>query len=291
MRNGDRFSGKLLNPLVKVQTEYMTAAYPGTELNRIDFASDDPEKVKLLLINGDIIQGKLLIDAIRIEPDSFAPLTADKSEFSSIQFNSRKMLLKEFNGSSDAIKDADRDGVPDHADHCSNTPWGEPVDAAGCPAGSETAKTGTTAISQGGQSADQDGDGVPDNSDKCPQTPPGAKVNERGCWPAQSILFDFGSFQVNRLYYPVLDNVFAVLKTNPALKVQIQGNTDNIGSEAYNQILSENRARAIKNYLVQKGIEPERISPVGYGSTRQAASNKTAAGRALNRRTEFLVLE
>jgi len=129
MRDGDRFSGTLLNPLVKVQTEYMTAAYPGTELNRIDFASDAPDKVKLLLINGDVIQGKLLIDAIRIAPDSFAPLTADPSEFSSIQFNARKMLLKEFSGSSDPIKDADRDGVPDHADHCSNTPWGEPVDA------------------------------------------------------------------------------------------------------------------------------------------------------------------
>lgn len=291
MRDGDRFSGTLLNPLVKVQTEYMTAAYPGTELNRIDFASDAPDKVKLLLINGDVIQGKLLSDAIRIEPDSFAPLAADPSEFSSIQFNARKMLLKEFSGSSDPIKDADGDGVPDHADHCSNTPWGEPVDAAGCPAGSETAQTGTGAISQGGQSADQDGDGVPDNSDKCPRTPPSAKVNERGCWPAQSILFDFGSYQVNRLYYPVLDNVFAVLKTNPTLKIQVQGNTDNIGSETYNQTLSENRARAIKSYLVQKGIEPERISPVGYGSTRQAASNKTAAGRALNRRTEFLVLE
>lgn len=242
MRDGDRFSGTLLNPLVKVQTEYMTAAYPGTELNRIDFASDAPDKVKLLLINGDVIQGKLLSDAIRIEPDSFAPLAADPSEFSSIQFNARKMLLKEFSGSSDPIKDADGDGVPDH-------------------------------------------------SDKCPRTPPSAKVNERGCWPAQSILFDFGSYQVNRLYYPVLDNVFAVLKTNPTLKIQVQGNTDNIGSETYNQTLSENRARAIKSYLVQKGIEPERISPVGYGSTRQAASNKTAAGRALNRRTEFLVLE
>ncbi|CAB1063588.1 hypothetical protein D1BOALGB6SA_8371 [Olavius sp. associated proteobacterium Delta 1] len=85
----------------------------------------------------------------------------------------------------------------------------------------------------------------------------------------------------------MLDNVFAVLKKNPKLKIEIQGSTDNIGASEYNQILSEQRARAIRKYLVEKGIQPERLSAVGYGSTRQAATNKTAAGRALNRRIDF----
>ncbi len=113
MSDGDRFSGKLLNPEIKVRTDYMTATYEGAEINRIDFAADDPDKVKLLLTNGDIIQGNLLLDEIRIEPDSFAQLTADKSKFNSIQFNARKMLLKEYSSSIPSEQDGDRDGVPD----------------------------------------------------------------------------------------------------------------------------------------------------------------------------------
>jgi outer membrane protein OmpA-like peptidoglycan-associated protein len=78
-----------------------------------------------------------------------------------------------------------------------------------------------------------------------------------------------------------------ILKKNPMLKIETRGSADNIGSPEYNQILSEKRARAVKKYLVEKGIEAERISAAGHGSTQNAASNKTAAGRALNRRIDF----
>ena len=286
MGAGDRFSGKFLNPEVKIQTEYMTATYRADEINRIDFVSDAPDTVILLSVNGDSVQGKLLIDDIRIEPDSVAPLTADRSKFSSIQFNAPKMLLKEYS-STTPQKDGDKDGVPDEADKCRNTPWGNQVDENGCSTGQIEMGTASKTEIKHVLSEDKDGDGVPDSSDKCPQTPLGAEVDRGGCWLTQDILFDFDSYLVKRSYYPVLDNVFAVLKKNPMLKIEIQGSADSIGTSEYNQILSENRARAIKKYLVEKGIEPARLSAVGYGSARGTASNKTAAGRALNRRIDF----
>ncbi len=290
MENGDRFSGKWLNPEIKIQTKYMTATYMATEINRIDFAGDSPDTVKLLLINGDIILGKLLLDEIRIEPDSVAQLSADRTKFSSIQFNARKLLLKEYTGTA-SQKDGDRDEVLDDADKGGNIPWGNQVDENGFSTGKIEMKTVTKPEIKRVLSEDKDGDGVPDSSDKCPQTPLGAEVDGGGCWLTQDILFDFDSYLVKRAYYPVLDNVFAVLKKNPMLKIEIQGSADNIGASEYNQILSEKRTRAVKKYLVEKGIDPERLSAVGYGSTRQVASNETEGGRALNRRIDFLVKE
>jgi OOP family OmpA-OmpF porin len=199
------------------------------------------------------------------------------------------MLLNKYTDAS-SEQDDDRDGVADAADKCSNTPWGDQVDGDGCSTGRIVAQPVSSPVIKSSRSGDQDGDRVPDNSDDCPQTPSGAKVDEGGCWSTQDILFDFDSHIVKRSYYPVLDDVFAVLMMNPTLKIEVQGSADNIGSAAYNQLLSEKRARAVKNYLVQKGIEPGRLDAVGYGTTRKAASNNTAAGRALNRRIDFLVI-
>jgi outer membrane protein OmpA-like peptidoglycan-associated protein len=75
---------------------------------------------------------------------------------------------------------------------------------------------------------------------------------------------------------------------NPALKIEIQGNTDNIGAENYNQMLSEKRARAVKAYMVENGIESQRLNAVGFGATRNVASNESETGRALNRRIDFV---
>lgn len=290
MENGDRFSGKLVNPEVEIQTESMTVKYGAAEINRIDFVSDAPNTVKMLLINREIILGKLLLDEIKIEPDSVAQLAADRAKFRSIQFNARKMLLKKYSNTT-SHKDGDRDGVPDDADTCRNTPWGNQVDENGCSRGKVVLKLVTKPEITSAPLADKSRDGVPDFFDKRPQTPLVAGVDGGGSWITQDILFDFDSYLVKRSYYPVLDNIFAVLKKNPMLKIKIQGSADNIGAAEYNQILSEKRAQAVKKYLVEKGIEPERLKTVGYGSTRKAASNKTAAGRALNRRTDFLVME
>jgi OOP family OmpA-OmpF porin len=171
--------------------------------------------------------------------------------------------------------DTDGDGVPDYLDKCPNTPKGVKVDTQGCP-------------------LDSDGDGVPDYLDECPDTPKGAKVNEKGCWvlagvelKTGNVLFDTGKWDIKAQAYPILDEALAILKKQPTLKVEVQGHTDNVGARAYNQKLSERRAKAVMEYFIDKGIEPERLSAAGYGFSRPTASNDTREGRTLNRRVEL----
>ncbi len=164
--------------------------------------------------------------------------------------------------------DSDRDGVPDYRDRCPGTPLGVKVDEWGCP-------------------LDSDGDGVPDYRDKCPGTPKGAIVDETGCWVLGDTLFDFDKDVIKPIYYSLLDQVVGVLKNNPSLKIEIEGHTDNFGSKTYNESLSEMRARAVRDYLVKKGIHKERLGAVGYDFSKPRASNETAEGRALNRRVQF----
>jgi OOP family OmpA-OmpF porin len=82
-----------------------------------------------------------------------------------------------------------------------------------------------------------------------------------------------------------------VYQKNPGLRVEVQGFTDSIGTEEYNQGLSERRANAVKDYLVERGVNPEKISAKGYGELNPVASNDTKEGRALNRRVEFAATE
>ncbi|MBW2096908.1 MAG: OmpA family protein, partial [Deltaproteobacteria bacterium] len=164
--------------------------------------------------------------------------------------------------------DADGDGVYDDADKCPNTPKGVQVDANGCP-------------------FDSDGDGVYDYKDTCPKTPKGATVNDRGCWILKGLSFDTAKWDIKPYEYPILDDVVRILRKNPSMKLEIQGHTDNRGSAKYNRKLSGKRARAVMEYLVKKGISSDRLSAVGYGFSRPAATNTTAQGRAMNRRVEL----
>jgi len=164
--------------------------------------------------------------------------------------------------------DTDGDGIYDYLDQCPNTPSGVTVDRVGCP-------------------LDTDGDGVYDYLDKCPGTPVGAKVDARGCWVLKGVTFDTGKSNIKPVSFPILDEVVAIMKKNPGLNVEVQGHTDNIGAEKYNQKLSENRARSVMEYLVKEGVEQRRLSFVGYGFSKPAASNATAKGRAQNRRVEL----
>ena len=165
--------------------------------------------------------------------------------------------------------DADGDGVYDYLDQCPNTPRGVRVDQKGCP-------------------PDSDGDGVYDYIDQCPGTPKGVKVNDRGCWVIEHIQFDTGKSTIKVRAYPALDEIVAVLKKDPTLRVDIQGHTDNIGSEAFNMKLSRDRARAVMEYLVKKGVQAKRLSTTGYGFSMPIASNDTPQGRARNRRVELI---
>jgi len=283
-QNNDRFSGKLINSELRLETDFMTTTYQAKDFNRIAFTGDDKKDVKVLLANGDIIEGVLKLDEIVIGPDSSSRLTIAKSGLSSVQFNARKMVLKEYDKLPASEKDGDGDGVPDHLDKCPDTPWGSRVDESGCP----KRPVVTRLIGKKSDSLDADNDGVLSPLDKCPQTPQTADVDEKGCWASPDILFDFDSAKIKPQYYPALQVIIAVLKKNPNLNIEIQGNTDNFGPESYNQMLSEKRALAVKESMVGKGVDPQRLKAVGYGATKNVASNDNDAGRALNRRIDFV---
>ena len=100
-------------------------------------------------------------------------------------------------------------------------------------------------------------------------------------------LFDFDSDKIKEENYAGLNVVAKFLNENPNVTVKVEGHTDNIGSKEYNQNLSERRAQAIANYLIDKGVEKERVTTEGFGFSRPIASNDTAEGRAQNRRTEL----
>jgi len=165
--------------------------------------------------------------------------------------------------------DSDGDGVPDHKDKCPNTPAGVKVDTSGCP-------------------LDSDGDGVYDYLDKCPGTPKGATVNERGCWAfGGNVFFDVDKWNIKPEAYSLVSEAANILKENPEMRIEIQGHTDSTGPEAYNQTLSEKRANAIMEYLVNKGIDSGRLEVKGYGESDPIGSNETAEGRQKNRRVRF----
>ncbi len=135
---------------------------------------------------------------------------------------------------------------------------------------------------------DSDGDGVTDDKDQCPNTPKGATVDARGCWTyAAVVLFDFDSAEIKSDAHPMLNEAVGILKKNPAIKVEVDGHTDNVGPAAYNMKLSERRANSIMEYFVDNGVEAERLTIKGLGLTKPAVSNDTKEGRAKNRRVEL----
>ncbi len=161
---------------------------------------------------------------------------------------------------------------------------------------------------------DSDGDGVNDYFDKCPGTPSGTKVDGAGCTLEPAVItrteemlskidpsdedynvikeasehlqFETGSAVLKPVSFSYLHRVVDILlKKN--LSIRLAGYTDNVGSDASNLALSKNRVNTVKNYLAKQGIGPEHITAIGYGEADPIASNKTAAGRAKNRRVEF----
>ncbi len=172
-----------------------------------------------------------------------------------------------------ALADSDKDGVPDSADKCPNTPPGVKVDANGCP-------------------QDSDNDGVADYLDKCPGTPPNAKVDASGCVVSITlkINFDSGQAVVDKQYLAEIEHFSQYLKQYPDEKAEIQGHTDNLGGAAENQALSEARAKAVREVLVAEyGISAGRLTAKGYGEDKPIADNNTKEGREKNRRVEAVI--
>ncbi len=100
--------------------------------------------------------------------------------------------------------------------------------------------------------------------------------------------FDFDKATLKPAGKQLLDQAVKVMQEQPSLRVSVEGHTDSIGSDAYNQKLSERRAAAVRDYLVSQGIDAARITARGFGKARPVASNQTAEGRAENRRVEIL---
>ncbi len=138
---------------------------------------------------------------------------------------------------------------------------------------------------------DSDGDGVFDKDDQCPDTPKGAIVDARGCWVVKGVAFDYKKWEIKEEFNSNLSNIVDVLQKNPDMGIRIEGHTDNIGSMEYNIDLSQKRAQAVKNYLVENGITESRISTVGFGFKKPIAPNDTEKGRSLNRRAEIVPIK
>jgi len=178
--------------------------------------------------------------------------------------------------------DADKDGVADKDDKCPNVAG--PKENAGCPW------------------PDTDKDGVADKDDKCPEV--AGPASNGGCpevtpeamdqlkSQARFIYFNSGKATFKDADVPKrLDAMAALLKNYANSEFLIEGHTDSDGSDAFNQKLSEDRAAAVKNALLERGISASKIKSVGYGETMPVATNKTAAGKALNRRTEVKLIK
>ncbi len=140
---------------------------------------------------------------------------------------------------------------------------------------------------------DTDGDGVYDDRDQCPGTAAGTRVDSVGCpMPVAQVAsiklkvnFPFDSDRVEERYFSDIAELGAFLQRFDDLQVDVEGHTDSLGDDSYNQQLSQRRAQAVVDLLVNEhGIARERLQPVGYGETRPVASNDTAEGRAENRR-------
>jgi outer membrane protein OmpA-like peptidoglycan-associated protein len=177
--------------------------------------------------------------------------------------------------------DTDKDGVADKEDKCPTVAG--PKENGGCPW------------------PDTDGDGVLDKEDKCPQVK-GTVANE-GCPEiaesailelnqySKTVLFESGKYNFKEEHYPTLVSITKILKQYPYSRFVVEGNADSEGTNAMNQILSENRATSVKNYLVENGIQADRLQTIGFGETKPINTTKTVKGMAQNRRVEFSLIK
>lgn len=201
--------------------------------------------------------------------------------------------------------DGDGDGVVDALDRCPTTPAGRTVNADGCELDGDgdgvvdaldrcpTTPAGR-AVNADGCELDGDGDGIVDAVDACPDTPAGERVDEKGCTLAKIVALDGVNFDNDEdVLRPdslaILEGVAATLKRYPEIKVEVAGHTDSRGTSAHNLDLSNRRATAVVNYLVEHGVSADRLSAKGYGETQPIANNYLEEGRVKNRRVELRI--
>jgi len=220
-----------------------------------------------------------VVDAYGCPPDADGDLVWDIGDQCP---NTPRDEAADIYGCSPSQRDTDGDGIKDKFDRCPDTPAGEPVDAHGCPF-----------------PRDADRDGVPDDVDRCPNTAPGMKVDAAGCDAAileeagkgpvllEGVHFAFARAMLTDSSSQTLNRVAASLRAYADVTIEVSGYTDTSGPLSYNMLLSQQRADAVKAYLVSRGIAPERMTARGYGPADPVASNGTASGRSRNRRVQL----
>ncbi|MBF0448477.1 MAG: OmpA family protein [Magnetococcales bacterium] len=160
---------------------------------------------------------------------------------------------------------------------------GEPIAAKTC-----EKPTVAAVVEPPPEPTDSDGDGVIDASDRCPDTPADQPITPDGCWQVEPILFETDQIVIRPRFQTLLDQVAGILVANPQLSMLLSGHTDNQGSETRNVLLGNERASTTYDYLMKKGVSPQRLSAVGHSSNSPITSNETPAGRSLNRRVEIV---
>lgn len=201
--------------------------------------------------------------------------------------------------------DADNDGVADVDDRCPNSKPGSKVDATGCVMDSD--KDGVMndedrcpdvfgLVSLKG-CPDADGDGIADIEDRCPNAK--GNMDNKGCpeiakqdairitYIGSKLFFENNSDKLKVASLVLLDELSKILDKYAGANLFIDGHTDSNGSDAFNINLSQKRTDAVKFYLISKGIADSRLTATGYGEAKPIADNKTALGRAKNRRVEL----
>lgn len=203
--------------------------------------------------------------------------------------------------------DSDGDGVPDSRDACSDTPADVEVDEFGCRNDSDSDGVsndldrcpGTAPgieVDAAGCERDDDDDGVANRFDDCPDTLSGVRVDVHGCEIRAIIELQGVTFASNSdILLPgseaVLTDAVATLLKYPELQIEVAGYTDSDGAANFNLGLSQRRAFTVRDYLINAGVDPTRLSARGYGETTPLSDNDTATGKAANRRVELRILD
>jgi OOP family OmpA-OmpF porin len=139
--------------------------------------------------------------------------------------------------------------------------------------------------------SDLDGDGVSDAKDMCPGTLAGAEVFSDGCWLPRPIYFGFDSAEIDDHFERDVALMAEILRRNPNAKLRIDGYTDSTGDEAYNQRLSQRRARAVQDVIMAGGVSEDRIAIRGFGESNPPYPNVNRENRAANRRIELVITQ
>lgn len=209
----------------------------------------------------------------------------------------------------DGCPDTDGDGILDYLDECPDTPG--PKENQGCPwpdtdgdgildKDDDCPNLPGPKSNQGCPYTDTDGDGIPDKDDECPETP--GTVENKGCPEIEEEVkevlktaFDNLEFETARAKIKAesvesLNELAEVLKKEPKWGLQIEGHTDNVGRAQSNLILSKQRAESVRDFMIERGIDKDRMTVLYFGETMPIESNDTPEGRQANRRVEMTII-